>query len=305
MEQTGQPLVSVSMIAYKHADFIGEAIRGVLEQQVDFPVELIISDDCSGDPTAAVVESFSTHKNFNWIKYFGHRSNLGMYGNLKFNLDHCKGKYIAFCEGDDYWIDPLKLKKQVGVLECNSDVSLIFSSRKIDNEGVFEDNIIPEHRISLSSFYVNGITFPTQTMIMRNHLPGFMSFLEKNKKSFGFDKLMGYYCLLYGDAYAISDVTAVYRHNGLGAWSRHSEEEKLRLHISESLKFYKIICDNKVDPAITEDKLKFNLFRRVIRNALLAGNKDQVREILKVYKPAAKPVAAAYADYYKNIILRR
>jgi glycosyltransferase involved in cell wall biosynthesis len=120
--------VSVIMITYAHEKYIQQAINGVLMQNVNFHVELIIADDCSKDDTESIVSSYSNHPNFNWIKYTKHRINKGMMPNFIWSLKQAKGKYIALCEGDDYWIDQLKLQKQVDFLETNEDLNLITSN---------------------------------------------------------------------------------------------------------------------------------------------------------------------------------
>jgi len=120
-------LVSVAMPTYGQEKFIEEAVLGVLSQQCDFEVELIIADDCSPDSTAEIVRNIvDTHPNGSWIKYIRHEKNKGAIPNFAWTFCQTKGKYIAVCEGDDYWTDPLKLQKQVDFLEENKDYSIIF-----------------------------------------------------------------------------------------------------------------------------------------------------------------------------------
>ncbi len=135
MEQFAtKPIVSVVMITFNHESFLESAILGVLQQQVEFELELIISDDCSPDNTRALVERFkSHHENGRFIRYFRHSENIGMQRNSRFALEQCRGKYIALCEGDDYWTDRTKLQKQVDFLEANGvyagtyhDVQVLF-----------------------------------------------------------------------------------------------------------------------------------------------------------------------------------
>lgn len=116
------PLVSVVMITYGHENFIKQAIESILIQQYQGDVELIISDDKSPDATEVVVrEIIASHPNAKWIKYTRHDKNLGMMPNFIWSLLQAKGSYIALCEGDDYWTDPLKLQKQVDFMELNCD----------------------------------------------------------------------------------------------------------------------------------------------------------------------------------------
>lgn len=115
-----EPLVSVVMITYNHEKFIAEAIEGVLTQEADFPIELIIADDCSPDLTFKIVQHYiDNHKYGSWIRYQRHSTNIGMMPNLIWALENARGKYISICEGDDYWSHPLKLKKQVSFLDAN------------------------------------------------------------------------------------------------------------------------------------------------------------------------------------------
>ncbi len=118
------PKVSVVMITYGHEAFIADAINGVLMQEVDFEVELIIANDCSPDNTEAIVNSFGQHEKYCWIKYTRHFKNKGMMPNFIWALKKAKGEFIALCEGDDYWTDPVKLQKQVDFLEANEEYSL-------------------------------------------------------------------------------------------------------------------------------------------------------------------------------------
>ncbi|MFI8380427.1 glycosyltransferase [Leeuwenhoekiella sp. NPDC079379] len=135
--------VSVVMITYKHGDFIEQAINSILMQQCSYPIELIIADDNppnSPDKTTDIIKNItSNHKNGNWINYTKHAQNKGMMGNFLWALNSAKGKYIAICEGDDYWTDPLKIQRQVDFLERNNDYAICFHAVNIE----YENNIIP------------------------------------------------------------------------------------------------------------------------------------------------------------------
>lgn len=137
-------LVSVAMPTYGQEKFIEEAVLGVLSQQCHFEVELIIADDCSPDSTAEIVRTIvDTHPNGSWIQYIRHEKNKGAIPNFAWTLCEAKGKYIAACEGDDYWTDPLKLQKQVDFMEKNPDYSIIFHKvKEVDLHGVPTDTIL-------------------------------------------------------------------------------------------------------------------------------------------------------------------
>ena len=107
-------LLSVIMITYGHENFIEQAIKGVLIQECNFDFELIIANDCSPDNTDIIIKDIiANDPRAGKIKYVRHNNNIGMMPNFIYALQSAKGKYIALCEGDDYWTLPSKLQKQV------------------------------------------------------------------------------------------------------------------------------------------------------------------------------------------------
>lgn len=117
--------VSVVMITYNHEKFIKEALESVFSQKTNFQYEIIISNDCSTDNTDEVIKKIiDKNENGNLINYTNHKNNKGMIPNFLWSIQQAKGKYIALCEGDDYWTDPYKLQKQVDFLEANPDYSI-------------------------------------------------------------------------------------------------------------------------------------------------------------------------------------
>jgi len=120
------PLVSVCMITYNHEIYIREAIEGVVGQQTDFSFELIIGEDCSTDRTREICLEYQK-KYPAIVRVLISDTNVGMCDNHRRALDACRGKYIAFCEGDDFWHHPLKLAKQVEYMEAHPDLGLIHS----------------------------------------------------------------------------------------------------------------------------------------------------------------------------------
>ena len=114
-------MVSVGMLAYNHGKFIGQAIESVVEQECTFRFELVIAEDCSSDNTLSVIMEYK-EKYPKIIRVLQHKHNLGMAGNTSALVRELKGKYTAWCEGDDFWCDKHKLEKQVEYLENHSDI---------------------------------------------------------------------------------------------------------------------------------------------------------------------------------------
>ncbi len=171
------PLVSISMITYNHEKFIAQAIEGVLMQQVNFEYELVIGEDCSTDSTKDIVIGHQK-KYGDKIKLILHEHNVGMQKNGVCTLNTClnsRAKYIAVCEGDDYWTDPHKLQKQVDFLEKNPDCSACFHNVNVLYEDTKEVTH-PFHLAPLKGFFcledvVLNNFIPTCSTMFRNQLP--------------------------------------------------------------------------------------------------------------------------------------
>jgi glycosyltransferase involved in cell wall biosynthesis len=121
-----EPLVSIMMITYNHAPFIAQAIEGVLQQKTSFFFELVIGEDCSTDGTREIVFEYQK-KSPDIIRVITSEKNVGMIKNGLRTMKACRGKYMAFCEGDDYWQNLHKLQKQADYLESHPECGLVFS----------------------------------------------------------------------------------------------------------------------------------------------------------------------------------
>jgi len=121
-------LVSICTITYNHAKFIRQALDGFLMQETNFPFEVLIHDDASTDGTADIIREYA-EKYPDIIKPIFQKENQyskGVQISLTYNFPRVKGKYVALCEGDDYWTDPRKLQTQVDFLEANPEFSMCF-----------------------------------------------------------------------------------------------------------------------------------------------------------------------------------
>ena len=169
-----KPLVSIVTITYNHEKYIEKCIEGVLSQIMNFPIEFIIAEDCSTDNTRAICEEYA-RKNPSIITLITSSENVGALANERRAIESAQGKYIALCEGDDYWTDPLKLQKQVDFLETHPDYSVCFHNRMIESkEGIsFKDEFRhfcspgePGFELTFDLFYNHWVTFPF-TMVFR------------------------------------------------------------------------------------------------------------------------------------------
>jgi len=117
------PTVSVSMTAFNSEQWLARALDSVLRQQTDFPIEIVIADDCSTDSTLRIAHSYR-EQHPGLIRVLERSRNLGIQRNTCETMNQCRGKYIAWLDSDDYWTDPEKLAVQVQVLESDPSISV-------------------------------------------------------------------------------------------------------------------------------------------------------------------------------------
>lgn len=197
-------LLSILCITYNHDKFIGEAIESWLEQKTDFQIEIIIGDDCSTDKTVYEVKKhLKIHNN---IKLIERAKNIGFINNFIETYKQCNGKYIAICEGDDYWIDKNKLQMQVDFLENNNNYVLTHTNVfTLNNEKKlcqlkpdsynYENNIYNKNEIStLTAVFRNfNIDFSEKwSQFMMADWPLWITLSEKGRFKY-FDKKTGVY----------------------------------------------------------------------------------------------------------------
>ena len=161
-------VVSICCITYNHAQFIRKCLDGFLMQKTDFPVEILIHDDCSTDGTTEIIREYEA-KYPDLIFPLYEEENQYQKGKAAeidfYNYRRARGKYIAYCEGDDYWTDPLKLQKQVDFMETNPEYSVCFHA--------FEEYDVRTHQTRLIDFtaqreFINGGIDVTPAMYLRH-----------------------------------------------------------------------------------------------------------------------------------------
>jgi glycosyltransferase involved in cell wall biosynthesis len=216
--------VSVLMITYNHEKFIAQAIDSILMQQVNFEYEIVIGEDCSTDDTREIIIEYQ-NKHPEKIKTILNDKNLGVSRNFVQTYHACHGDYIAFLEGDDYWLDKFKLEKQILFLEENKQYSMCFTdARIIDENNIFLDKLtVPEQfRKHLSQTdIIGGYCPPTLTVVARKYSINFPRafYTITNSDFFLFSEIAS-----FGEVAYMSDITSCYRVHPGGIWSMKDEE---------------------------------------------------------------------------------
>lgn len=213
--------VSVCMITYNHETYISDAIEGVLMQKTNFPIELIIGEDCSTDNTRNICIEYQ-QKYPDIIKLRLPEKNLGVMPNFIETLSAGSGKYIALCEGDDYWTDPLKLQKQVDFMEMNDALSFCFHNATVyfvDNNLTVDFNEKMKSGIrSTNDILLNEWFIPTASVLLRSSMlpnPFPKWYYEVYNGDYGLELLLS----IKGKFYYFNDKMSVYQRNALNSLS--------------------------------------------------------------------------------------
>lgn len=224
------------MLTYGHENYIRQAIEGVFLQRTDFEIELIIADDHSPDRTDEIVKSMVANSPRNIkVNYTRHKRNIGMMANFIWALKQTQGKYVAICEGDDYWIDPIKLQRQVGFLEENPNFSVHCHNFKVKNGDLIEekshfDILNPTSEMTITDLAKNNI-IPTLTSVFRNQK---LIFPEWSLKSPLGDIVLFMQVAKNGKIKYLNEKMAVYREN-VGVWSGKKIDQEKMIDLFENL----------------------------------------------------------------------
>lgn len=230
------PLVSVLCLTYNHIEYIRPCLESLVSQECDFDFEILIHDDASTDGTQAIIKEFQKlypelvkpiyQTENQWSKQPG-----GI--NLRFNYPRAKGKYIAICEGDDYWIEKDKLQKQVAILETHPECSITTGAYLMIREGkedvVIQNKLKTEFQDEKGGFFelkdvTDNFSIKTSTILFRN-LPELVH--QFKKYQFTFDMHLFYLLLKAGKGYYSNDVMVGYNQHQGGVYSGSAPQEIL------------------------------------------------------------------------------
>lgn len=178
-----KPLVAIKCATYNHEPYIRDCLEGFVMQKTDFPFVAIVHDDASTDGTVAIVKEYA-EKYPDIIKpIFETENQYSKPGKplrkiMNEAVAKTGAKYIAMCEGDDYWTDPLKLQKQVDFMEANPDVGLVYTKAISINPITLEQDIYGNEG-SFEHLCLNPSFIPTCTVVIRKSI--YYDFLSSQK----------------------------------------------------------------------------------------------------------------------------
>jgi glycosyltransferase involved in cell wall biosynthesis len=268
-------------MTYNHAKFIAQAVESVLEQQVNFDYELLISEDCSTDGTRDLVIEFQ-QKYPQRIRLLLSAQNLHNNEIVRRGLRAAQGQYIALLDGDDYWSSPYKLQKQVNFLDAYPDCAVCFHNALVVHEDGSREPWLwtPAHQKQISrlaDIWLGNFIATCSTMFRRGlfgDVPDWYISLFPIT-----DWPLHLLNAEHGYIGYLNEVMGVYRYHSGGLYSPFSQTQKLQ----ETLKFYRVMDRNfnfKYSPLINTAISKY--FFDWAEEYLAQGNLDQARTCFKI-----------------------
>ncbi len=225
------PLVSICCITFNHENYIREALDGFLMQKTSFPVEIIVHDDASTDGTSEIIKEYVKKHPERFVPILQSENQWakGIRISPTCVWPKARGKYIALCEGDDYWTDPLKLQKQVDFLEANPEYTMCthshieFNCKTLKKKHV--SKIKKTGQVSKQQVLLkDGSLMATASYVFRRNLlnpvPKFLI-----EAPFG-DYFLTLLCINDGYIHFIDDPMCVYRREIPDSWTSNKRSPK-------------------------------------------------------------------------------
>lgn len=228
-DRVDAPLVSICCATYNHEKYLAQAMESFLMQKVSFPIEIIIGDDCSTDGTPQIVQDYAGRFP-QLVRVIASDANVGVSQNAFRIRSAARGKYIALCEGDDYWTDPHKLQKQVDFLEENPEFTVsghwvknVDGSGELLEKQVFTGEKCPEefgveHAVQGTPTHMNSWVFRTSAL---RSIP--QQKMDLVLKLPAHDEPLLLLLLAQGKGFCFHETMGVWRFHSGGYWSPRSE----------------------------------------------------------------------------------
>ena len=290
------PVVSIQCITFNQESYIAQALDSFLMQETTFPFQVVVHDDASTDNTANIIREYEAKYPLIIKPIYEVENQFSKHdGSLSRIINPClKGEFVAFCEGDDFWINPSKLQKQVDFLKSNSDYSMCFhrAQLKYEKEGLTCrlkcDNI--ENREYAPKEMLERWIVPTASIVMRRKCLDYT--IKGSKRMLSGDIFIVLRCGALGKIRGMNDCMSVYRvqENGV-TYNQASMNKRTMLYPQH----FECILDNF--PGIATKQVKRNLSEAFFYRAMIQESvKDSVSDYVKSF---------VCSGYMFSVVLRR
>lgn len=308
-------MVSVIISTYQHEEYIRGCIDSVLSQETDFSFEVIIGEDASTDGTRSICKEYAdTYPDKIRLFLHNRENNIEILGNptgrfqVKYSHGMARGRYIAFCEGDDYWIDDSKLQRQVDFMEKNPDFSACFHNTWMKHEDSrkdhFMNHLLTDHIFTMQDLMLRPWFIAVASLLHRNY---FFSIEEWDLVS-----IEGAFCKLYmlgdrGPIKYLNRVMSVYRVHDKGL------AQKIRNKLDSEVPANWVMMYAGFDEYTEQRHRKFTDARieQVCQGMLKRGLQLSIKEnpyacpedLWKVYEKIKECLSEPMPAHLKNTIL--
>lgn len=259
-----QPIVSVTVATYQHVNYIRKCLDGILMQKTTFPYEIILGEDGSIDGTQDICKEYAERfpdkirlfiRDRKLSQYIGKDGKVTRFNGI-WNRMSSRGKYIAWCEGDDYWIDSLKLQKQVDFLECHYDYSMCFHNAIQKWESDNKEDVFAKitNRTYSGIEIFNKWIVPTASSMFRKEVI-FTNIYRKaivNSEFLFGDNILFLCAAEMGNIWGMEECMCVYRRHKDGMVFSFSEERLLKMNVNDKAVWnlfgnnYKKVATNRI-----------------------------------------------------------
>jgi glycosyltransferase involved in cell wall biosynthesis len=289
-EDAGKYQLSILLVTYNHEKFLRKALDSLFNQVFEGPIELVIADDSSSDSTVRIIKTYEAKDSRFVFKYLNNTNNLGITKNYRRGFAACTGEYVAILEGDDYWISPNKLQRQIEFLRCHWECNLCSANYLVFDER--RSSLTP--RIAIG----HGYQLISARQLIADNIVGNFSTCMYRKEALtslppelfeirSYDWIVNILVTKNCMIGFLNEPLSVYRLHENGVWSNNSQVEKLR-HQLELIPAYDALTNHlfSVEFELLSAQLKKSIRLAELRKlSVSVGTTSNIVSTLRDYLP--------------------